>query len=157
MCKSELPSFRVCISISSSFFDFGLPRKMNVELVQGYCLCFPHATENLQWGDNLCFKVGGKLFAVLSLSSVPQRLAFNCTAEGFAELVEREGIVPAPYVGRYSWVSLERLDVLPWPELKDLLEQSYWTVAAKAKIGIASKRKAQRPIPAGKKPGKKRG
>jgi predicted DNA-binding protein (MmcQ/YjbR family) len=97
-------------------------------------LSFPHATENLQWGDDLCFKVGGRIFALLSLSSVPQRLMFKCTPESFAELVEREDIVPAPYVGRYKWVSLERLDVLPWTEVKDLIEQSYEMVAAKAKL-----------------------
>jgi predicted DNA-binding protein (MmcQ/YjbR family) len=62
---------------------------------------------------------------------------FKCTPEKFAELVEQEDIVPAPYVGRYQWVSLERLDVLPWAEMKDLIEQSYDMVAAKAKIVLA--------------------
>src|SRR5712692_5471871 len=109
---------------------------MNVEVIQRFCLSFPQATENLQWGDDLCFKVGGRIFAVLSLSSVPQRLAFKCTPEKFAELVEREEIAPAPYVGRYKWVSLERLDVLQWSELRDLLRQSYGMVAAKAKTKI---------------------
>jgi predicted DNA-binding protein (MmcQ/YjbR family) len=108
---------------------------MNVELIRRFCLDFPHATENLQWGDDLCFKVGGKIFAALWLGSVPQRLTFKCAPETFVELVEQEGIGPAPYVGRYKWVSLERLDVLPWSELKDLLQQSYEMVASKAKAG----------------------
>jgi predicted DNA-binding protein (MmcQ/YjbR family) len=107
---------------------------MSVESIRRFCLSFPHATENLQWGDDLCFKVGEKIFALLSLSSVPQRLMLKCTPERFAELVEQEDIVPAPYVGRYRWVSLERLDVLPWTEVKDLIEQSYGMVAAKARI-----------------------
>ncbi len=105
---------------------------MSVESIRHFCLSFPHATENLQWGDDLCFKVGGKIFALLSLSSVPQRLMLKCKPEKFAELVEQQGIVPAPYVGRYKWVSFERLDVLPWIETKDLVEQSYQMVAAKA-------------------------
>ncbi len=108
---------------------------MSVESIRRFCLSFPHANENLQWGDDLCFKVGGKIFALLSLSSVPPRLMFKCTPETFAELVEHEDIVPAPYVGRYKWVSLERLDVLPWTEVKDLIGESYQMVAAKAKIG----------------------
>lgn len=119
---------------------------MSVESIRRFCLSFPHATENLQWGDDLCFKVGGKIFALLSLSSVPQRLMFKCTPETFAELVEREDIVPAPYVGRYKWVSLERLDVLPWSEVKDLIGESYQMVAAKAKIG----KKRRRPRRSGK-------
>jgi predicted DNA-binding protein (MmcQ/YjbR family) len=107
---------------------------MSVESIRRFCLSFPHATENLQWGDDLCFKVGGKIFALLSLSSVPQRLMFKCTPETFAALVEHEDIIPAPYVGRYKWVSFERLDVLPWTEVTDLIEQSYGMVAAKARI-----------------------
>jgi predicted DNA-binding protein (MmcQ/YjbR family) len=117
---------------------------MSVESIRRFCLSFPQATENLQWGDDLCFKVGGKIFALLSLSSVPPRLMFKCTPEKFTDLVEHEDIVPAPYVGRYKWVSFERLDVLSWSELKGLIEQSYGMVAAKARIvpaKVANRRK----------------
>ncbi len=108
---------------------------MRVEFIRSFCLSFPHATEKLQWGDVLCFKVGGKIFALLSLSSVPPRLMFKCEPEIFAELVEQEDIIPAPYLGRYKWVSLERLDVLPWSDTKGLIAQSYEMVAAKARVG----------------------
>jgi predicted DNA-binding protein (MmcQ/YjbR family) len=118
---------------------------MSVESIRRFCLSFPHATENLQWGDDLCFKVGGKIFAMLSLSSVPPRLMFKSTPEKFAELLEYEDIIPAPYVGRYKWVSLQRLDVLPWTEVKDLIEQSYGMVAAKAKIVSAKATSRQKP------------
>ena len=65
---------------------------------------------------------------------------FKCTPEIFAELIEREGIRPSPYVGRYHWVALERLDILPNDELEDLIRQSYEMVAAKA-IRKAKRRK----------------
>jgi Protein of unknown function (DUF419). len=39
--------------------------------------------------------------------SVPQRLIFKGDSEEFLELIENEGVVPAPYVGRYKWVMLE--------------------------------------------------
>ena len=106
---------------------------MNVDSIRQYCLSFLHARENLQWEDDLCFKVGGKIFVVLSLETVPPSLCFKCTAEKFAELCEHEDIVPAPYVGRYKWVLLQRLDVLGNEELKDLIRQSYAMVAAKVK------------------------
>ena len=138
---------------------------MSVESIRRFCLAFPHATENLQWGDELCFKVGGKIFALLSLSSVPQRLTFKCAPEKFDELVEHEDIVPARYIGRYKWVSFERLDVLPWGEVKNLIEQSYAMVAAKAKIAGAETagtktaktsklRASNRRKPAARRPGK---
>ena len=106
---------------------------MNVDSIRRYCLAFPQATENLQWGDDLCFKVAGKIFAIVSLSAVPQKLCFKCTPEKFAELVELDGITPAPYVGRYKWVLVERLDVLRGQEIKDLINGSYAMVVAKTK------------------------
>ena len=112
---------------------------MDVESIRNFCLSFLDATENLQWGEDLCFKVRGKIFAVLDLGSVPQRLSFKCTPEKFAELTELEGIIPAPYVGRYKWVLLERLSVLPTPELKDLIRESYAMVASKTKVKTASR------------------
>ena len=45
---------------------------MDVESIRHFCLSFLDATENLQWGEDLCFKVRGKIFAVLDLGSVPQ-------------------------------------------------------------------------------------
>lgn len=106
---------------------------MKVDAVRKFCLGFPHATENLQWGDDLCFKIGGKIFAIVGLDSAPQKICFKCDPETFAELTEREGIVPAPYVGRYKWVLLERLDAVTDSELRSLIEQSYEMVAVKAK------------------------
>ena len=105
---------------------------MTVDSIRRYCLSFPHATENLQWGDDLCFKVRGKIFAALALSAVPQRLTFKCTSEKFLELIEIKDIVPAAYVGRYKWVMLHSLNLLPENELKALIRQSYEMIAAKA-------------------------
>lgn len=117
---------------------------MNADSIRKYCLSFPHATENLQWEDDLCFKVGGKIFVVLGLDSVPQPLSFKCTPEKFAELCELDGIRPAPYVGRYKWVMLEQLNALPQAVLEDLIRQSYQMVAAKAKLAPARKASKKR-------------
>jgi predicted DNA-binding protein (MmcQ/YjbR family) len=103
---------------------------MNVDSIREYCLSFPRTTEKLQWGDALCFKVGAKMFAVLGLDRL--RLSFKCTADSFAELIERQDIRPSPYLGRYKWVMLDRLDALPDDGLKDLIRQSYEMAAAKA-------------------------
>jgi predicted DNA-binding protein (MmcQ/YjbR family) len=110
--------------------DYQITQCMSVDSIRAYCLSFPQATENLQWGDDLCFKIGGKIFAIVSLDN--PRVCFKCTPEIFAELIEREDIHPAPYVGRYKWVMLDRLDAVRWDELRDLIRQSYEMVAAKA-------------------------
>ena len=121
---------------------------MNVDSIRAYCISFPHATENLQWGDDLCFKVGDKIFAIVSLDN--PRLCFKCTPETFAELIEREDIHPAPYVGRYKWVMLDRLDALGSEELKDLIRKSYEMVAAKLP-GKNSRKKKLSKLPFGKR------
>jgi predicted DNA-binding protein (MmcQ/YjbR family) len=105
---------------------------MSVDEIRKYCLAFPGATENLQWGDDLCFKIRGKIFVTLALTAVPQKICFKCTPETFAELTERDDIHPAPHVGRYKWVILDHLNALRSDELKDLIRQSYEMVAAKA-------------------------
>ena len=66
------------------------------------------------------------------------------SAETFAELTEREGIVPAPYVGRYKWVQLERLDVLTGAEIEALIGKSYEMVSAKPKSAGIKERKGRR-------------
>ncbi len=99
---------------------------MDIESVREYCLSFPHATENVQWGADLVFKIAGKMFAVISLEKTSDHcMSFKCTPEQFAELTERKGIVPAPYVARYHWVALETFVALKEKELKSLLRNSY--------------------------------
>src|SRR5579863_5434981 len=111
---------------------------MNVDSIREYCLSFPQAIEKLQWGDALCFKVREKMFAVLGLDN--PRLSFKCTPKTFAELIEREHIQPSPYLGRYKWVMLDRLDAVGWDELRQLIQTSYEMVSAKAP-GKKSKKK----------------
>lgn len=115
---------------------------MNVDSIRAYCLSFPKATEKLQWGDELCFKIAEKIFAMLGLDNL--RLCFKCAPETFAELIEREDIRPAPYVGRYKWVLLERLDAVHDSELEDLIRQSYDMVSAKAPKN--SRKKPPKPL-----------
>ena len=114
---------------------------MNLDSIREYCLSFPHTTEKLQWGDDLCFKIRGKIFAILGLDQL--QLCFKCDPESFAELIEREDIRPAPYVGRYKWVMLDRLDALPDFELEELIQRSYGMVAAKAPKASNSRKKSR--------------
>ncbi|HZU42775.1 MAG TPA: MmcQ/YjbR family DNA-binding protein [Terriglobales bacterium] len=124
---------------------------MNIDTIREYCLSFPDATEGLQWGDDLLFRIRGKIFASVPLDvDARARITLKSTPEKVAELLEIEGIERAAYVGRYNWVSLERFDVVPWSELKELIRESYELVAAKAPRKKASRRKSRR------KPSRKR-
>src|SRR5215470_13315560 len=98
---------------------------MDIEALRRYCLSFAHATHNVQWGSDLCFKVDGKLFLVTGLEPGPVQLSFKCTPNMFTELCERPGIRPAPYLARAHWVGVEKLGTLRDSELRQLIAESY--------------------------------
>lgn len=104
---------------------------MNIEVVRKICRALPAVTEDIKWGSDLCFSVGGKMFTVVNTEQ-PHTLAFKCTPETFGELIEREGIIPAPYMARNMWVQERSVgDVLERHELEDLIKASYKLVVAK--------------------------
>lgn len=133
---------------------------MNVDWLRELCLSFPGATEQIQWGYDLVFKAGGKMFAVTALEPAPVCLSFKASPEHFAELTERPNIVPAPYLARAQWVALQTWDALPADELALLLRASYDMVFAKlpkkTRDAIASAKPAARKARS-KKPLKKKG
>lgn len=104
---------------------------MNTDWVRTVCMKLPHSTEEVLWGGDLVFKIGGKMYAVTALEPGAVWLSFKCTPENFGELTEREGIIPAPYLARHYWVALESADALPAAELKRLIGESYELVLGK--------------------------
>jgi predicted DNA-binding protein (MmcQ/YjbR family) len=125
--------------------------RMDIDWIRAYCLALPHTTEDIQWGNDLLFRVGRKIYASVCLDPAsPARLSFKCTPEEFAVLIEQEGIFPAAYVARYHWVSLERLDALPREELKRRVRDSYEMVlvrlpkTVKERLGSGKKKPARR-------------
>ncbi len=104
---------------------------MNIDQLRELCLSFPGVTEQIQWGDNLLFKVGGKMFAVTPLVPAKVWISLKASPDNFVELTERSGVLPAPYLARAKWISLESADALPDAEIVQLLRESYELVLAK--------------------------
>lgn len=104
---------------------------MDIDWIRNLCLSFPQTTEKIQWGDDLVFKVAGKIHAITVLNPAKIWLCFKVSPEKFAELTERPGIIPAPYLARAKWIALETKDALPSDELTLLLRESYDMVVAK--------------------------
>src|SRR5260221_9057189 len=104
-----------------------------IDWIRAFCLSLPHATEDVQWEHDLLFRISGKMFCVANMEPelVPTKIAFKCTPEKFAELVELEGIIPAPYMARNHWVAMIDMDALRQPELKELIRNSYQLVLEK--------------------------
>jgi predicted DNA-binding protein (MmcQ/YjbR family) len=117
---------------------------MTLDTVRAICGALPEVTEDVKWGHDLCFCVRQKMFVVINLEP-PHQLAFKCTPESFAELVERPGIIPAPYMARNMWVMEQELgESLDRRELAALVKASYDLVVAKLP-------KSKRPVDGGGK------
>jgi predicted DNA-binding protein (MmcQ/YjbR family) len=110
---------------------------MDSESTRAFLLRLPSVEETLQWGNNLVFWVGdkaiaGKMFAVLNLDTDSNGvLSFAAGPEGAAELLEVEGIFPAPYLARAHWVALERWNALRTSDLEARLRAARDIIEAK--------------------------
>ena len=101
-----------------------------IDWVRSFCLSLPYTTEDVQWEHDLLFRIAGKIYCIANLEPglSPTKLAFKCTPETFAELVEVEGIMPAPYMARNHWVAITDLNALRQDEIKELVRNSYFLV-----------------------------
>jgi predicted DNA-binding protein (MmcQ/YjbR family) len=104
---------------------------MDIDWLRKLCLSLPGATEQIQWRDDLLFKVGGKVFAITPLEPARLWLCIKADPEEFADLIERPGIIPAPYLARAKWIAVESKDALSPPEVERLIGKSYELVSAK--------------------------
>ena len=115
---------------------------MTLDRLRKLCLAQPGATEQIQWGADLVFKVGGKMFCVVCTEVAPVVTSFKCDDETFAELCERDAIIPAPYMARAKWVALERWNALDDREFEPLLTRAYTLVkeklSKKAQAGLGA-------------------
>ena len=122
-----------------------------LEWVRAFCLSLPHTTEKVRWEHNLLFCIGEKMFCVANLEPAesPGRIAFKCTPEKFAELVEVEGLIPAPYAARNHWVSVRDMNALRRIEMEELIHHSYRMVLErlpkKTQAALANSRPARKP------------
>jgi predicted DNA-binding protein (MmcQ/YjbR family) len=110
---------------------------MDAEGARAFLLKLPHVVETMQWGDNLVFwvgdkAIGGKMFCLLNLDAGTHGVvSYAAGPERFAELVEREGLVPAPYMARIFWVAAERWGVLRNAEWEGELRAAHAITLAK--------------------------
>jgi predicted DNA-binding protein (MmcQ/YjbR family) len=103
---------------------------VDIEVLRTICLSFPAVTEDVKWGNDLCFCVGGKMFCVTNLEP-PHTFSFKVTDAEFEEVSQAEGFKPAPYMARAKWVLVTDSSKLSRKDLKNYLQQSYELITAK--------------------------
>jgi predicted DNA-binding protein (MmcQ/YjbR family) len=115
---------------------------MDADRARTFLLKLPHVVETMQWGDNMVFwagdkAIGGKMFALVNLDKPPadERLyriaSYAAGPERFSELIEREGVFPAPYAARNFWVAVQRWGALRDVEWESELRAAHAIILAK--------------------------
>jgi predicted DNA-binding protein (MmcQ/YjbR family) len=96
------------------------------------CGAWPGVTRSIKWEVDLVYSVANKMFAVLcTLGMERGRLSFKVDPERFLELTDQPGIVPAPYMARAFWVSLENPTQFGKAQMQKFLHRSYELVMEK--------------------------
>ena len=103
---------------------------MDIESIRAICQKLPGVTEDIKWGNDLCFLIAGKMFCVAGLHH-PLMISFKVKDEEFDELTSTPPIIPAPYVARYKWVLVEQATRLSKKEWEHYIRQSYKLVKGK--------------------------
>ena len=109
---------------------------MNAERAREFLLSLPHVTETPQWGGIVFWvgdkAIGGKMFVMLNPDAgegLP--ISYPAGEERFNELLELEGLRPAPYMARIFWVAAERWDVFRDREWQEQLTLAHEMTLAK--------------------------
>ena len=119
---------------------------MDAERLRAYLLTLPHVVETMQWGANLVFwagdkAIGGKMFALINLDEPTAAeasnrkshpiLSYAAGSTRYSDLLEREGLIPAPYMARIHWVAAERWDIFTTAEWQRELSAAHFLTLAK--------------------------
>ena len=91
------------------------------------CLTKAGATESTPFGpDNIVFKVGGKMFALLALEEVPPRCNLKCDPDRALELRDRyEQVTPGYHMNKKHWNTVELGTGIPDAEVRKMIDHSY--------------------------------
>lgn len=113
---------------------------MNLEDIRTFCNSLSGVTEDIKWGNDLCFLIHHKMFCVAGLEP-PFKVSFKALPDEAEELCERNHIIPAPYLARYHWVQVQDENALSEKEWRHFLAQSYELICSPPKKKLSVKKK----------------
>ena len=108
---------------------------MNAERTRDFLLSLPHVVETEQWGGPVFWVgdklIGGRMFVMLNLEQGQLPISYAAGRERYHELLEVEGIIPAPYLARAFWVGVDRWELHRTAEWESELTAAHTLVYAK--------------------------
>lgn len=99
---------------------------MTLDYYRQYCLSKPSTTEDTPFDqDTLCFRVGGKIFSICSISEFLY-INLKCDPERAIELREQfPGITPGYHMNKKTWNSVSTQGNVPDNLILELADHSY--------------------------------
>lgn len=104
---------------------------MDIESLRNICRALPHVTEDIKWGNHLCFCIGEKMFRIAGLDEVPVSVSFKTDDADFHRFTARMGFQPAPYLARYKWIHTADISNAGTKEWESIVRKSYELIKAK--------------------------
>ncbi len=105
---------------------------MKLSSLEEFCRRLPGATEDIKWGQEQVFSVGGKMFCVFSRNDGQlSGVSFKVPDPRFLEFTDRPQFIPAPYLARARWVTAVDGAGLKPAEMRANIAESHRLVMAK--------------------------
>ena len=103
-----------------------------LEAIYTYCMAKQAATEGFPFDEHtLVLKVGGKMFAIISLDDTPQRISLKCDPERAIELREQYASITAGYhLNKQLWNTIVMDGEVLLAMLRELVDHSYDLIVA---------------------------
>lgn len=104
---------------------------MDHKTVESYILSMPNARLDYPFGEGVAvYKVGDKMFALISEGKDPVRLSLKCDPALSAVLRDKyDEVMPGYHLNKKHWNTLVLTGQLEWPEVQDLIRHSYQLVS----------------------------
>lgn len=104
---------------------------MTHKQVEEYILSMPNAWLDYPFGEGVAvYKVGDKMFALISEGKDPLQLSLKCDPNLAIVLREKyDEVMPGYHLNKKHWNTLVLSGQLPWEEVQGLILHSYNLVA----------------------------
>ena len=104
---------------------------MDRKALEAYILSMPNARLDYPFGKDVAvYKVGDKMFALISEDKQPLQLSLKCDP-GLAQLLrdKYDEIMPGYHLNKKHWNTIVMAGQVPTDEIEDLIRHSYLLVA----------------------------
>lgn len=115
---------------------------MNHQSFNAFCCAFKATSHVVQWGNSEVWKVGGKVFALGSITKQgTPAYTFKTSPLNFEFLCQADGYIPAPYLASRGMKWIQQVDTTGHldEDLKYYLSESYRIVA----LGLSKRKRAE--------------